>query len=439
MESLVLKLRQRMESQNFQPGELVGTELELARSEGASRMLVRRAVETLVREGQLQRRPGKGLYVPNRCRFARNGDGASRLVQIVMPDLLVNRCVEIAHAAKEVGLNAGVRTQLYDAHRNLDSDLEVVRHLPESSAQGALIASVHHRRFTEALFTLKTAGYPFVVVDESPRGLDVPSVVADNYRGGYLVGKKLIAQGHRRIGFVGFLGADTARDRVEGLRDAMADAGLPLPGSLISRLHVQSMGDWSAAVARAVGQLLDQPDRATAIFFNHDLAAAQGYAIIRTMGLRIPEDVSVVGFDGEPLCGLLTPTLATVRQPAVAMGAAAMEMLLALMDGEAMAGESRMEAGVVNRLDANGRGDTATRGHGEAVAGDAPMAAVKETRNQPSVWHRVLPVSWQDGESIGPAPDTRVDRHAGAATRRHRDADSGGRGDAVQAPQLVGV
>ena len=471
VESLVLKLRQRMESQNFQPGELVGTELELARSEGASRMLVRRAVETLVREGQLQRRPGKGLYVPDRRRFARNGDGATRLVQIVMPDLLVNRCVEIAHAAKEVGLNAGVRTQLYDAHKNLDSDLEVVRHLPESSAQGALIASVHHRRFTEALFTLKTAGYPFVVVDESPRGLNVPSVVADNYRGGYLVGKKLIAQGHRRIGFVGFLGADTARDRVEGLRDAMADAGLPLPGSLISRLHVQSMGDWSAAVERAVGQLLDQPDRATAIFFNHDLAAAQGYAIIRTMGLRIPEDVSVVGFDGEPLCGLLTPTLATIRQPAAAMGAAAMEMLLALMDGDAMAGESRMEAGVVKRAastaaaarggsEAGGHEDPQTRRHREgsemkaeggnngrevSIAGqsvapmetDAPKFSrprrptANITRDQDGAWRHVLSVTWQDGDSLGPAPDTRAERHG--------DADIGGRGDAVQAPQLVGV
>ena len=65
--------------------------------------------------------------------------------------------------------------------------------------------------------------------------------------------------------------------------------------------------------------------------------------------------------------------------------------------------------------------------------------AANTTRDQDGAWRHVLSVTWQDGDSLGPAPDTRVDRHAGAATRRHGDADIGGRGDAVQAPQLVGV
>ena len=435
---LAAKLRRTITDKALGPGALVASEHELARREGISRKSVRRAVDVLVREGLAERRPGKGLYV-------RNPASTSRLVQIVVPDLVNGLCVQIARGAALVGRNVGVRTLIHDAHSSFDMDLEAIRGLPRTSARGAVILSLHHERFAEALCELKAAGYPFVLVDETPRGIEIPSVVADNYRGGYLAGRRLIDRGHKKIGFVGFFGADTVRARLDGLRDAMTDAGLLLSRSLIGEVHVEPLESEKDEADRIVRTILDRPDRPTALFFCHDRAAAMGFTVIRALGLRIPGDVSVVGFDGDPMCQLLSPTLASVRQPAREMGAAAMEMLLALMDGDSMARGSRMEAGVVHRAartpaaardgsEANGRAHTLAWEHGQAVAGRrvAPMDTearefslprrpdANTTRDQDSVWHRVLPVTWQDGESIGPAPGAAGD----FTTKDTRTSDS---------------
>ncbi len=418
-DTLAAKLRRELDAKRFRPGDFVITERALARREGIDRNIVHKAVNALVREGRLERRAGKGVYMPGAVGLWRQAASTSRLVHVLVADLAANMCVEIARGIKQAGLSAGVRIQVHDAHGSLESDLQVLRKLPETAVHGAIIDSVHHPRFAEVLYELHAVRYPFVLVDETLRDLQVPSVVADNYRGGYLAGRALMDRRHRCIAFTGFLGADTVRARLEGLRDAMAEAGVALDRSLVVPVRLEPVeilelpADQATEIERAVRQILERPDRPTAIFFSTDLFMPQAYRAIRGLGLRIPEDVSVVGFDGDPLCRLLSPTLATVRQPAREMGKVAMEMLLALMEGDAMAGGSRTEAGMVNRAartpvaardgsKANGCGDAATRGQGDWL--QKTTNEKPETGNQPGVWRRVLPVTWQDGDSLGTAP-----------------------------------
>ncbi len=442
-ESLVRRLRRQLNARRYRPGEFVTTETDLARSAGVKRIWARRAVDVLVNEGKLQRRPGKGLYLPDGNGHPHGAESTAALVQVVVPNVTNNMWGELARGVKQAAARAGWRTLIYDAHFSMDSDIDAIRALPRTSPRGAVIVSIHHQRFVETLYELKRLRYPFVLVDETLRGADVPCVLADNYQGGYRVGRELIRRGHRRIGFVG-MDADTVRARLAGLRDAMLDEHLHFDRALVASLSEEPIAVHAADVARCVQAIINHPDWPTAIFFCNDLAAANGYRAIRKLGLRIPEDISVVGFDGLSICRLLTPTLASVRQPVREMGAVAMEMLLALTDGDLRAGESRTEAGVVNGaactpvavrdgLKADGCGDTAIWGHGEggglkaeggrngqevSVAGrgvtpmetDAPefsrprRPAANTTRGQDDAWHRVLPVTWQDGESIGPAP-----------------------------------
>ncbi len=464
---LAAKLRREIDAKRFRPGDFVITERALARREGIDRNIVHKAVNALVREGRLERRPGKGVYVPGAVDGWRQAASTSRLVHVLVADLAANMCVEIARGIKQAGLSAGVRIQVHDAHGSLESDLQVLRKLPETAVHGAIIDSVHHPRFAEVLYELHAARYPFVLVDETLRDLQVPSVVADNYRGGYLAGRALMDRRHRRIAFTGFLGADTVRARLEGLRDAMAEAGVALDRSLVVPVRLEPVeilelpADQATEIERAVREILERPDRPTAIFFSTDLFMPQAYRAIRGLGLRIPDDVSVVGFDGDPLCRLLSPTLATVRQPAREMGKVAMEMLLALMDG-------RRDEGVVNRAartpvavrdgsKANGRGDAGTHGHGDAatrrdgetVAGrrvasmetEVPLAAANTTQRQDSAWHRVLPVTWQDGDSLGPAPDAVRDCTAKdtKATDGSREAAKGAKEIRMTDREMVGV
>ncbi len=354
---LLLKLRQSLDGPEMQPGRFFASEYDLARREGVSRRSVRHAVDILVREGRVERRSGKGLYI-------RQPGSVTRWIQVVVPTLAAHLCIEVAGGVKTAALKAGVRTQVYDAHGSFDSDLQALRQLPETAASGAIIWSLHHKRFAEALYELKAVRYPFVLVDESLHDIEVPTVSADNYRGGYLLGQELLQRGHRRIGYIRF-SADTTRLRAQGVQDALIDANLLFDRSLNRDLRTTLMEDSSAEIDRLTRELLDLPDPPTAIFYNNDHAAIRGYETIRALGLRIPEDVSVVGFDGDPSCRLLTPTLATIRQPAREMGIAAMEILLDLM-AESKDGANSM------------------------AADDLP--------------HQVLPVTWQEGGSIGPAP-----------------------------------
>ena len=321
-ESLAARLRRSIHEGEYSPGQLIGSEYELARQQSISRMTVRRASELLINEGLLERRPGKGLYV----RAAQVG---TRSVQVVAGNLRWEPCLQVSRGVQEAAKGLGIQVQLYDAHGDAELDLEVVRRLPGGPACGAVIVALHSKPFNEAVFGLKAKGFPFVLVDQRLHDIDVPSVMANNTAGGYMVGEALVQLGHRRIGFVGNLVADTVRERLAGLRDAIGDAALAFDRSLIIDLpgDKDPLGDWSPQIERGVRELMERPDRPTAMFCSCDAVARSAYRALAGMGLRVPDDVSVVGFDDDPLAEWLTPALATVRQPFQAMGYAAIELL----------------------------------------------------------------------------------------------------------------
>jgi DNA-binding LacI/PurR family transcriptional regulator len=320
-EPLLLRLRKSIASGACKPGAFLGTEQEFSRESGISRVSVRRATDQLIREGLIERRPGKGLFV-------RESERRTGTIHVIVPDLAFEQCVQIARGAQEIGDERGFLVQVHDADNRMDRDIAVLKQLSTQTCDGALILSWHHRRFTEALLELKQRRVPFVLVDEHSADLDVPSVTADNHAGGLMVGNELIDRGHRVLGFIGNLSASTVRARLEGFRDAAGDRGLPFDRSRVIDLAVQPQEDWAGRIALCTRQLLSRPDRPTAIFFSNDQVAAEAYSTIRAMGLRVPEDLSIVGFDDSPLCRWLDPPLATVRQPSPDMGRAAMQMLL---------------------------------------------------------------------------------------------------------------
>lgn len=332
-DGLVTKLRKAIQSGVHKPGEFVATEQGLCRSSGISRVSVRRATELLIREGLIERRPGKGLFVTQPER-------ATRIIQVVVPDLAFEQCVQIARGAQEIGTERGFQVQVYDGHNHMDRDIAYLRQLTELPVEGALILSWHHPRFSETLLTLKQQGLPFVLVDEHPSHLDVSSVTADGHAGGLMIGNALIDLGHRRIGFIGNLVASTVQARLEGLRDAIGDRGIPFDRSLVLDLAVQPQENWAERIALCTRQLLSRPDRPTAIAYSDDQVAAEGYRTIRAMGLRVPHDVSIVGFDDSPLCRWIDPPLATVSQPSIDMGRVAMEMLLDMLQPAGAAQDS---------------------------------------------------------------------------------------------------
>lgn len=277
-----------------------------------------------MREGLVERRPGKGVYV-------RRPEAVTRRIQLIVPDLAYDVCARLVKGAQEAGRRRGVQIQVCNAQKDVQQDIELIEQLPQSFADGAILISVNHPQFTEAIFKLKLARYPLVLSDEQWIDSTVPTVCSDNYQGGYEVGKRLIALGHRRIGFIGSeptLPPSAVQRRLEGLRDAIADAALPFDRTLVAMPSVDPFADWSEPIGRATRQIMQHSEPPTALFYSCDGAAAWGYRALKEMNWVVGRDVSVVGFDDEPLCKVLDPPLTTMRSPQEQVGAAALEMLL---------------------------------------------------------------------------------------------------------------
>lgn len=175
------------------------------------------------------------------------------------------------------------------------------------------------------------ATVPVVAIDPHTGPLGFPTVDSDNMTGGLLATRHLIELGHRRIGFLaGRPDLASSQLRETGYRRALAEAGLPVDEDLI-RVG-EYMRDRTHGPAT---DLLTSADRPTAVFAANDLSAIGVLDVAERLGIAVPTELSVVGFDDIPDSARSTPPLTTIRQPLQEMGTAATEMLLSLIDDQA--------------------------------------------------------------------------------------------------------
>ncbi|SCL56986.1 transcriptional regulator, LacI family [Micromonospora eburnea] len=172
-------------------------------------------------------------------------------------------------------------------------------------------------------------GFHVVAVDPHTGPSGLPTVDSDNFAGAVLATNYLLGLGHRRIGHIsGRPDLESARLREAGFRKAMADAGVPVDERL-----VRVGGFRIESAAGTAAELLALPDRPTAIFAGNDLSAISTMDTARSMGLTVPDDLSVIGFDNVPESALVNPPLTTIRQPLQRMGAEALRLLVDLIGG----------------------------------------------------------------------------------------------------------
>ncbi|MGW4807033.1 LacI family DNA-binding transcriptional regulator [Kitasatospora sp. NPDC004272] len=215
-----------------------------------------------------------------------------------------------------------------------------------SSAQhnGALAGLPRRRDLAGALLVLpvedgaeleqlRRQDFPFVVIDpRTPVPRDIAAVSASHFTGARNLTAHLVALGHRRIGFIN--GPEdwlASASRFAGHTAALAEAGVLIPPELVTSIEPTS--DWGHTAA---GRLLDLPDRPTALVAFNDKAAIGALRAAHVRGLRVPLDLSVVGFDDEYLSRTSVPALTTVRQPLEELGGLAVSLLLRLLEGTAV-------------------------------------------------------------------------------------------------------
>jgi DNA-binding LacI/PurR family transcriptional regulator len=160
---------------------------------------------------------------------------------------------------------------------------------------------------------------------------DVPSVDVDNVQGAYIAVKHLLDLGHRRIGHITntSLRYTSSRDRLKGYRQALDDAGIAYDNSLVFEGEFTDLSG-----ANAMHRLLDMPNPPTAVFIGSDLVALGAIGVVHERGLRIPDDISVIGFDDLMFSQYLQPPLTTMHLPPYDLGRRCGETVLSIIRGE---------------------------------------------------------------------------------------------------------
>jgi LacI family transcriptional regulator len=254
---------------------------------------------------------------------------AARLIDLVFHDLDSPWAVEIIRGVEDAARAEGVGTVVTAVHRRASDTRSWLDHLAGRSSDGAILVTTDVDPGLHA--ELRRLHVPAVAID--PAGvpaLDVPTIGATNWSGGLSATEHLIGLGHRRIGYL--TGASTllsSRARLDGHRAALDAAGLGVDPDLVVA------GDFSHESGfRGAGVLLARPEPPTAVVAGNDQMALGVYEAVRQRGLRVPEDVSVVGFDDLPNARWSSPPLTTVYQPLAEMGALAARTVLRLVRGE---------------------------------------------------------------------------------------------------------
>ncbi|PPK94251.1 LacI family transcriptional regulator [Kineococcus xinjiangensis] len=297
-------------------GVSVPTVSRVVNGRGDVAAATRERVEALLRE--------HGYRPPPRARSTRAG-----LLDLVFNDLDSPWAVEILRGVEDVAHAAGAGTVVSAVHRTSDSARQWLSNLQARGGDGViLVTSDLDPPLTEELRQLAV---PVVVVD--PAGVppyDVPTVGATNWAGGLAATEHLVELGHRRIALVGGpRGLLCSRARLDGYRAGLESAGLELDPDLVRE------GDFYQESGYRLGaELLALPQPPTAVFAASDQMALGVYEAVRRSGLRVPDDVSIVGFDDLALAAWASPPLTTVRQPLAEMGALAARTVLAMAAGE---------------------------------------------------------------------------------------------------------
>lgn len=302
------------------------TIIDVARESGVSYSTVSRAlngyefVKPSTRDKVLRAAEKLG-YVPNQQARSLAG-GRSNLIGVLVPNLGNGYISEIIRGVDEQLAESNYNLILYTTHRHLGKESSYVATIMNGAADGLLL--IVPLTSMTYLDSLRQQNFPYVLIDQSDTDNRSSIVRVTNWQGAYDATRYLLELGHRRIGFItGLMELTSATERLEGYRTAMTDHGAPVLDELVIE------GDyWERGGYNATRKLLDLPQLPTAIFASNDLSAFGAMEAIRQQGLRIPEDISIVGFDDIPQAPYSYPKLTTVRQPLDQIGRTAVKMLL---------------------------------------------------------------------------------------------------------------
>ena len=267
----------------------------------------------------------------------------SDTIGVVVTNILDPFIAGVVSGIEETADEHDLSVFLANSNAQPEREVRVAQKFEERRVDGIIVAA--SRVGAQYVPLLTHMQVPIVLLNNQHPSRFAHSIMIANVQASVEAMRYLIRLGHRRIAYLGDRsGYQSDEERFTGYRQALGEAGLAMEPSLI--VH----GDGKPEGAEApVAELLALPQRPTALFCYNDMSALGAMRQIRSHGLRIPEDISVVGFDDLYISQYINPPLTTVRQPMRQMGRMAMETLLQLFAGVESGNEVRVPGELIVR------------------------------------------------------------------------------------------
>ncbi len=291
-----------------------------------SKVLNDRADVALTTRERVERVIEEYGFVRNRAARALR-KGKTGLVDLILPRLDDEYFLPILEGVAQILREAGVRLVLTSTNYRPEQEVRWIETVTDHSTDGVLLVLPSD----ESIEHLERSGLPFVLIhNQGDMRPTVPSVAITSWEGGFAATTYLINLGHRRIAYIGRTAPSTdAVARLAGYRAALDVARFPHDP------HLECDGDFNEddgyVATRALLAMAEPP---TAIFAGNDRQAAGVYRALHELGLNVPANMSVVGFDNLPYTELMNPPLTTVHAPRLELGRTAATMLLRLINKE---------------------------------------------------------------------------------------------------------
>ena len=323
-------------------GDCILSEHEIAAHYRISRRSARTAIDHLIDKGLVVRRAGIGTFVAalkpgtqSRC--------AKYSASVILPDIsdvfLMTVCEGIQQAAHEFNCHLAFKS----SHGDIDFENRNILFSLQRQDDGVIIFPNYGRGNLESLLKLKEAGIPFVLLDRRFPDLETNYVGVDNVTGGYLACEHLIRTGCRRIVHLYGTSGSANDERLAGYRRALSDYGIPGSEKSIRRFSDLGPSHTHGSVRfepdmesgyRNMQYFLSLEEQPDGVFAGNDYQALGALRAIREAGLKIPDQISVVGFDELKINPYLEQPLTTIRQPQAELGYQALKMLIGEISGQ---------------------------------------------------------------------------------------------------------
>ncbi len=264
----------------------------------------------------------------------------SRTVAVLAFDIVDPYCAHVMRGAEEVIDAKGYYPMLCDLQNDERKMQRYISLFQQRRVEGLLILASSLKLDDQVILELRNHGIPLVVIGREVRDAGVPTIVNDNVGGTYLAVDHLLGLGHREIAFI--LGPSQyidSQQRREGGIKALRDHGVKADDGLT--IKESAVGWGPEAGYCSMERILRTGKRFTAVSAFDDISAFGAIRAISEAGLRVPDDISVVGFDDLPAAAFYNPPLTTVHNSMVEMGRQGAEMLHTLMAGEGLDRQAR--------------------------------------------------------------------------------------------------